>query len=180
MRHRPTVILLAGPAGSGKTTVAARIAENPHWVHVSEDEYWMKLKAGRPSGELRTTEEQDIVQPQVIQRVFEVLATNENAVLEFILYEDPPRPLLRYQQALAAKGVAFTTTILRPSAEETLRRIQGRRRANDMHHQGLRANAELQMRVLGSKHIDAAWLIDTTDLGVEDVYDKYFKPLVDG
>ncbi len=176
---KPTVILLAGPAGSGKSTTAARIAEHPDWVHISEDDYWVRIKSRRPSGELRTREEQEHVQQQVITRLFEVLSSGKRVVLEFILYEDPPRPLLRYQQALAERDIGLITRILRPDVEEVLRRIQGRARANDYGRRRLRANAEHQVRVLASPHIPPEWVIDSTDLAVEEVYERYFERTVE-
>jgi hypothetical protein len=111
----------------------------------------------------------------MIERVLEVLSGGKNVVLEFILYEDPPRPLLRYHEALAAQEIHFTTTILRPNVEEVLRRIHSRGRANDRGRPGLRARAEHQVRVLVSRYIEPGWLIDTTHLTVEDVYESYFK-----
>jgi len=52
--------------GSGTSTAAARIAEHPEWVHLSEDDHLVKIKAGRPRGELRTYHEQDVVQQQML------------------------------------------------------------------------------------------------------------------
>ena len=179
MSARPTVILLAGPAGSGKSTTAARIAEHRQWVHLSEDDHWVSIKAGRPPGELRTRQEQDIVQQQVLRRVFDVLSDGRKAVLELILYEDPPRPLLRYQAALTAKRVDFVTMVLRPTVEELLRRIQSRGRTNDMDRLGLRADAEHQLRVLDSPYIEEDWVVDTTDLTLERAYEEHFRAIAE-
>ena len=41
---KPTAILLAGPAGSGKSTTAARVGQHPRWAHMSEDEWWVKIE----------------------------------------------------------------------------------------------------------------------------------------
>lgn len=45
------VILISGPAGSGKTTMASLIAQHDTWIMISEDDAWAKLKAGHPVGE---------------------------------------------------------------------------------------------------------------------------------
>lgn len=124
MSGGPAVILLAGPAGSEKSTIAARIAEHREWIHLSEDDHWVAIKAGRPAGQLRTIQEEDRVHEQVLAWVFDVLSDRRKTVLEFILYEAPPRPLRRYQEALSARGVDFVTTILRPSVDELLRQIR--------------------------------------------------------
>ena len=85
MKRKPQVLLLAGPGGAGKTSTAARIARHPDWEQVSEDDYWVKIKEGHPWGELRTPEEERIVQDKVVRRVIELLARKKNVVLEFIL-----------------------------------------------------------------------------------------------
>ena len=87
MKRKPQVILLAGPGGAGKTSTAARIARHPDWEQVSEDDYWVKIKEGHPWGELRTPEEERIVQDEVVRRIVELVARKKNVVLEFILYE---------------------------------------------------------------------------------------------
>ena len=102
MKRKPHVLLLAGPGGAGKTSTAARIAWHPDWEQVSEDDYWVKIKEGHPWGELRTPEEERIVQDEVVRRVIEFVARKKNVVLEFILYEDPPHPLLNYRNALTS------------------------------------------------------------------------------
>lgn len=180
MEPGPAVILIAGPGGSGKSTTAARIATTPGWVHLSEDEHWVRVKAGRPIGELRTAEEQDVVQQQVIGQIHELVAGGRRAVLEFILYEDPPQPLLRYSDALDGAGIPFVTRILRPDVEEILRRIESRARGRDEEkdREGLRANAWYQVHVLGSDHIRPDWVLDTTALSAEEVYERHFASLV--
>lgn len=176
---RPSVILIAGPAGAGKTTIAARIAEHPDWIHLSEDEHWTRIKIGRPPGELRTEAEQDVVQREVIERMSDVVAHGQRVALELILYEDPPRPLLRYQGALDSIGIAYATRILQPSADELLRRIEARGRSIEVDRPGLRSAIEHQVGVLSSSHIDAAWVIDNTELTIEELYDHHFRSLVE-
>lgn len=177
---RARVLLLAGPLGAGKTTTAARIAAHPAWEHVSEDDHWVAIKAGHPQGELRTPAEERIVQAQVVERVAALVARRKNAVLEFILYEDPPRPLLNYQDAFRAREIDFTTRVLRPSVDEALRRMQVRGRPGDTNVETRRAEVEHQLRCLDSTHIQKAWVIDTSDLSPEEVYAKHFRAIVEG
>jgi hypothetical protein len=42
------------------------------------------------------------VQQATIERAFDLLLNGKKVVLELILYEDPPGPLLRYEDALVA------------------------------------------------------------------------------
>jgi len=179
VNRKPQVILLAGPGGAGKTSTAARIAQHPDWEHLSEDEYWVRIKKGRPWGELRTPEEELLVQDEVVRRVIELVARKKNVVLEFILYEDPPRPLLNYQNALRLREIPSTTRILRPSADEVIRRMTIRGRARDTDMEKRRAQAEHQIRCLASPHIQDDWVIDTSEVPLEEVYRKYFRAIVE-
>ena len=179
VKRKPHVLLLAGPGGAGKTSTAARIAQHPHWEHVCEDDYWVKIKEGRPWGELRTPAEQRIVQSEVVERVLGLVTRRKNVVLEFILYEDPPHPLLNYQRVLASHDIPFTTRILRPSADAVLRRMKLRGRPRDADLEKRRVQAEHQLRCLASPCIQTAWLIDTSDISLEEVYARYFQAIVE-
>ena len=179
MKRKPHVLLLAGPGGSGKTSTAARIARHPDWEQVSEDDYWVKIKEGHPWGELRTPEEERIVQAEVVRRVIELVVGKRNVVLEFILYEDPPHPLLNYQNALTSRGIPFTTQILRPSADEVLRRMKMRGRPRDADMETRRAQAEQQIRCLASPYIQPDWVIDTSAIPLEEVYATHFQAIVE-
>lgn len=180
VKRNPHVLLLAGPGGAGKTSTAARIARHSLWEHVSEDDYWVKIKEGHPWGELRTPTEQRIVQNEVERRVIELVMSKKNVVLEFILYEDPPHPLLNYQNVLASRDIPFTTRILRPSADAVLQRMTMRRRPRDADLEKRRGQVEHQLRCLASPYIQHDWLIDTSDLSLEEVYARHFQALVEG
>jgi adenylate kinase family enzyme len=170
--------LLAGPGGAGKTSTAARIAQHPDWEQVSEDDNWVKIKEGR-TWELRTPEEERVVQDEVVRQVIGLVAGKKNVVLEFILYEDPPRPLLNYQNALTSQGIPFTTRILRPSADAVLRRMKMRGRRRDADAEKRRAQAEHQLRCLASPCIQQDWVIDTSDIPLEEVYATHFQAIVE-
>jgi predicted kinase len=176
---RPRVILIAGPAGVGKTSIAARIARHPHWEHISEDDYWVKMKAGQPPGELRTDEEELVVQTQVMERIDGLLRAGRNVTLEFILHKDPPAPVLNYRRALTARGVAFETRLLHAGMDEVLQRMAARGRPNDSDVDALRRSAKQQLRCLASAHIDPANVIDTSGVPVEAPYARHFRGMVE-
>ena len=146
---------------------------------MSEDEYWVKIKEGHPWGELRTLEEQRIVQREVVRRVLDLVTRERNVVLEFILYEDPPYPLLNYHTALTSRDIPLTTRILRPSADEVIRRMKLRGRPRDADLKNRRAQVEQQLRCLSSPYIQDDWIIDTSDITLEGVYARNFRALVE-
>lgn len=176
----PKVLLIAGPMGAGKTSTAARIARHPLWGHVCEDDAWVRIKQDRPPGELRTPAEQAIVQREVTEAVLSLVAAGRKVVLEFILYEAPPAPLLAYQAALRSSGVAFETRILRPHIDAVVRRVRDRGRPGDAHLEQRRREIAHQLGCLEPPHVDAGWILDTTDLTLEQVYERHFRHLVEG
>jgi adenylate kinase family enzyme len=173
------VVLLCGPGGAGKTSLASRVARAEGWTHISEDDHWVAIKRGQPRGTSRSSEEQAIVQLEVVRRLLTELAAGRRVVLEFILYENPPRPLLYYQGALAKRGLPFTTAVLSTAPGELLRRIRERGRDACHDDEYLRRHAEHQLACLGSPLIEDAWRIDTTGRAVEDIYDVHFRAIVE-
>ena len=116
----------------------------------------------------------------MIRDLLSMLNRGNRVVLEFILYEDPPRPLLAYQKALSERGILFMTTVLRPTLDELLVRIRARERDEERDIVSLRANAENQIACLASPLIRSEWLIDPTGDTLEETYAKHFKRVVEG
>jgi hypothetical protein len=114
-----------------------------------------------------------------VRLVIDLVTRKKNVVLEFILYEDPPQPLLNYQNALASGDIPFTTRILRPSADEVLQRMKVRGRTRDADLEKRRAQAEQQLRCLASPYIQSDWIIDTSDLPLEEMYARHFQAIVE-
>ena len=168
----PHVVLICGPAGAGKTTLATQISQQPGWLMCSEDVYWGRLP--RDPHLLRTDAEKHIIQAQVVADATAAVQHGRNVVIEFILYEDPPQPLQCYQQALTLPGVAMRIAVLRPSLATLMARQAARGNDHDtqLSEEMRRANAEHQLRCLHSPAINPAWIIDNTTMSAAAVWQQ--------
>ena len=173
------VILITGPAGSGKTSLAERVAQNENWIHVSEDVHWVEIKKGHPAGELRTPEEQRLVQPAVVLQIRELLSKGKSVVLEFINYENPPRPLIYYRDELGKVACAILVKVLRPSEKVIMARKKVRGRADDQDYEQELKNTRHQLACTESSYIEDEWRIDTSEMTVEEVYARCFLAFVE-
>lgn len=174
----PNVILIAGPAGAGKTTMAKRIGNEPGWVALSEDEFWDRLP--REPHTFRTDVEKAIVQGMVADAAIELLERGERVAIEFIVYEDPPQPIQFYATILAEAGYQVAVRVLRPSVAALLDRQAKRGNSHDTEVSVdiRRGFAEQQVRCLNSQAIDAKWVIDASELSVDELYAMHFAPLL--
>ena len=173
------VILISGPGGSGKSATAASIAAEHGWVHISEDNFWAELKKGRPADEGRSSEEQALVQAQVLAKIREHTSQGQSVVLEFIVYENPPRPLLNYRAALTASGIEHETRVLCPSKASILERMAQRGRTNEQDPEAMSPLIDHQLSCLKAPEIAEAYRIDTSNIELEAVVERYFRPIVE-
>lgn len=173
------VILIAGPAGSGKTSMGRRIGSEDGWFHLSEDRVWDELP--RDPHTARTEAEKAIVQAKAVEYIKAELRKGRSVVLEFIVYDNPPQPIAFYQVELAKFGVPVHTRVLRPSVDEILARQDTRGNSHDRERElaERRANAEHQVRCLSSVHIDPSWIVDSSAIALEEVYLRHFAELVE-
>lgn len=123
------VLLLTGTCGSGKTTVAALLAERQGWVHVSEDEIWQRL-FGKDRGAFGSEEhrrKRREVHAVAFARIREALAAGADVVVDATVHETPPEALYEYREWFAAHGVAWTIRVLHPRLEVAVARDAHRR-----------------------------------------------------
>jgi len=176
----PRVILLVGPGGAGKTSIGRRIAQEQGWCHIAEDTIWDELP--RDPFSPRTDSEKAAVQRRVVELIQEHIRHNSNVAVDFILYETPPQPITYYQTELARLEIEVITRVLCPSVETIMERQARRANSHDTEVASAerRRNAEHQVRCAKSEYIDPAWIVDSSHLSLEEVYERYFESFVKG
>jgi hypothetical protein len=172
------VLLIAGPAGSGKTTMGARIGRVDGWSHISEDCVWNELP--REPHTARTEEEKAVVQHRTLGYIQSELRKGKSVVLEFIVYDNPPQPIIFYWDELEKLKVPVHIKVLRPSLQDILARQEFRANAHDRERPlaARKANAEHQLFCLSSDFIQPDWVVDSSGLSVEEVYARHFAQIV--
>lgn len=175
----PHVLLIAGPAGAGKSSMATLIGSKPGWVALSEDAFWAHLP--RDPHLLRTDDEKAVIQAQVIAEARANLAQGLRVVIEFIIYEDPPQPILFYANTLTNDGYTVAVRVLRPTLETLMQRQVQRGNAHDteLSVELRRRNAAHQLRCLHSSVINPTWVVDTSHLSIDASYATHFAHLVE-
>jgi adenylate kinase family enzyme len=171
-----TVILLIGPSGSGKTCMAKRIAKNPGWSYITEDDIWNEIDHDPYS--FRTPEKQAILQPLAVKHILK--ATKEkNVVFEFLVYEIEPITIEWYQKELEKHNLKVITKVIKVSIKDILKRQKERNRNRDKDIEKKINEAEHQLKCLDSKLIKKEWIIDTSNRTLEENYVKCFKDIVE-
>ena len=114
-----------------------------------------------------------------MRQVRELLEHGKNVVLEFINYENPPRPLIFYYEELQKRQSNILVGVLRPSESVIMDRKKIRGREDDQDIELEWKNTRHQLACLESSYIKSEWIIDNSDLTVEEVYRKYILAFVE-
>jgi len=115
----PTLHLTCGLPGSGKTTLARRLAVERDALRFTKDELVLAL-----GGDLYDDELRDRVEDMLIELAFELLAAGRSCILDFGLWSREERDALRLRAR--AQGVRVELHVLDVEPKELLRRIDER------------------------------------------------------
>ena len=124
----PRVLLLTGTCGSGKTTIAAMLAEKADWIHISEDTIWHNLY-GKNRGPFHSDEHRQ-KRRNVHKKVMEQLLTDNhpdrNIVIDVTIHESPPEAYKEYQHMFEEHSIVWDIRVLHPRLEVAVARDANR------------------------------------------------------
>ncbi|MDX6538798.1 MAG: hypothetical protein QOI71_408 [Gaiellales bacterium] len=118
-RHEPTLHLTCGLPGSGKTTLARRLAVERDAQRFTKDEWVLTLGGDLYDEQLRVR-----VEAQLIELAFELLAAGRSCILDFGLWSREERDALRVRAR--AQGVRVELHVLEAELDELVRRAAKR------------------------------------------------------
>jgi predicted kinase len=113
--HEPTLHLTCGLPGSGKTTLARRLAVERDAQRFTKDEWVLAL-----GGDLYEEQVRVRVEAQLIELAFELLAAGRSCILDFGLWSREERDALRLRAR--AQGVRVELHVLDVEFDELVRR----------------------------------------------------------
>lgn len=173
------IIIIMGTGGSGKTALAEYIAEKSGFVIVSEDKFWGEYKKGQDWDGFRTSEEEIIIRKQVAEHIQNLFKENKNVVLEFILYCNPPKPLISYMDSLKDIASDIMVAVLNPSAEAIVERKLKRGRENEKNTNLEDENVNIMnwLECIDTPYIKKEWIIDNSNLTPAETYDIILRDI---
>ncbi|GAA3106233.1 AAA family ATPase [Streptosporangium carneum] len=125
VRHEASVIVLAGPPGAGKSTVAALLCDElKPSVHLHTDDFWGFIRQGYVAPYLPESKQQnDVVMGVLVACAFGYAAGGYQVVVDGVV---GPWFVGLFGAEAAAREIASHYVVLRPGRETTLARATGR------------------------------------------------------
>jgi predicted kinase len=153
------VLLLTGTCGSGKSTVAALIAQRPGWTRTSEDEIWLR-RFGRDRGAFGTDNhrrKRAVVHQDVLAVAVAAIRQHQRVVVDATIHEAPPEALEEYRELLRDADLTWRLRVLHPRVEVAIAR-DARRVTGSL---GAARVAALHAKFTG-RAFPADWFVDTS------------------
>jgi|SRR5262249_4955920 len=125
---KPSVLLLTGTCGSGKTTIAKLLTEHAGWKHISEDNIWHEL-FGRNRGQFLSDEhrlKRRQVQALVLEQLLSSLHAERDIVIEATVHESPPEAYREYQRLFELHAIEWKIRVLHPRSDVAVARDASR------------------------------------------------------
>lgn len=161
------IVILSGPSGAGKSSVARSLCERyDRTVHIETDLFFEMIQMGRINPMRPESARQNLMVSRAVARAATAYAWDLYAV--FIEGVIGPHLLLVYLEELRSAGVPVHFVLLRPTLDETLRRVVPRDPARRM--------TEEQHRELHAQFVRygdfAGMTIDNTSLTADQAADR--------
>ena len=112
----PRVLLLTGTCGSGKSTIAALLAEQANWIRISEDLIWHD-RFGKNRGQFLSDEhrlKRRQVHEIVLGQLLQGLHLGRDVVIDATVHESPPEAYEEYQRLFEAHAIEWSIRVLHP------------------------------------------------------------------
>jgi gluconate kinase len=125
------IVILSGPSGAGKSAVAESLCERyDRTVHIETDEFFSWIRMGFVNPMKPESNRQNVMISRAAARAATAYAQDLYAV--FLDGVIGPHLLPVYVEELRAANVPVHFVLLRPTLDETLRRVAGREAARIM------------------------------------------------
>jgi len=177
MTENPSVLVLSGTCGSGKSTIAGLVATRAGWCRVSEDDIWPR-HFGKDRGAFGTAEHRQkrgVVHGEVLERVQAARRDGLNVVIDATFHEAPPEALGEYRAMFSHAGIDWHLCVLHPRVDVAIARDAGRSHGSV----GAVQVAALHSKFTG-RVIPAECFLDTSAEPPEVTVERVLKKLANG